>query len=168
MIRITLDDITRQRLDALRRTDLAARARDRLEMVALSAVGWSPPRIAAHLGYCGHTVRAVLRGFRARGTAALTPGRSGPPPDRQRRDRVTGLLRGLLGQERTWTAGQLAEALVGHGVAIGPRQVRRYLRLLGAGYRRTASSLRHQQDPAQVERAKVVLGNLKKKPRPAS
>jgi hypothetical protein len=23
----------------------------------------------------------------------------------------------LLGQERTWTAGQLAEALVGHGIA---------------------------------------------------
>ena len=168
MIRITLDDATRQHLDELRRTDLPARARDRLEMVALSAAGWSPPRIAAHLSYCGHTVRAVLRDFRARGTAALTPGRSGPPPDRQRRDRVTGLLRGLLGRGRTWTAGQLAEALRPHGVVIGPRQVRRYLRLSGAGYRRTANSLRHKQDPAKVARAKVVLANLKKKPGPAS
>jgi putative transposase len=167
MIRITLDDATRQRLDALRRTDLPARVRDRLEMVALSAAGWSPPRIAAHLGYCGHTVRAVLRGFQARGIAALTPGRSGPPPDRERRDRVTGLLRELLGQPRTWTAGQLAAALAPHGVAIGPRQVRRYLRLLRAGYRRTANSLRHKQDPAEVARAKVVLANLEKKPRPA-
>ena len=60
---------------------------------------------------------------------------------------MTGLLRELLGQRRTWTAGQLAEALAPRGVAIGPRQVRRYLRLLGAGYRRTASSLRHKQDP---------------------
>ena|SRR5438552_9429217 len=167
MIRITLDDATRQHLDELRRTDLPARARDRLEMVALSAAGWSPPQIAAHLGYCGHTARAVLRDFRARGAAALTPGRSGPAPDQKRRERVTGLLRGLLGQGRTWTAGQLAEALAPHGVAIGPRQVRRYLRLLGAGYRRTANSLRHKQDPAKLARAKVVLGNLKKKPRPA-
>jgi transposase len=167
MIRIVLKDDARRQLDALRRTDLPARERDRLEMVALSAAGWSPPRIAAHLGYCGHTVRAALRGFQARGTAALTPGRSGPPPDRERRDRVTGVLRDLLGQRRTWAAGQLAAALAPHGIAIGPRQVRRYLRLLGAGYRRTANSLRHKQDPAKVERAKVVLGNLKKKPRPA-
>src|SRR5205085_11927433 len=132
-----------------------------------SAAGWSPPRIAAHLGYCGHTVRAVLGGFRGRGTAALTPGRSGPPPDRERRDRVTGLLRGLLGRPRAWTAGQLAEALAADGGELGPRQVRRYLRLLGAGYRRTAGSLRHKQDPAKVARAKAVLAGLKKKPRPA-
>src|SRR5207248_11724127 len=117
---------------------------------------------------CGHTVRAVLRNFRDFGTAALAPGRSGPPPDRERRERVTGLLRELLRQGRTWTAGQLAEALRPHGVVIGPRQVRRYLRLSGAGYRRTANSLRHKQDPAKVARAKVVLADLKKKPGPAS
>jgi transposase len=168
MIRITLDGTTRHQLDTLRRTDLPARVRDRLEMVALSAAGWSPPKIAAHLGCCGHTVRAVLRGFQDRGVDALTPGRSGPPPDQGRRREVSELLRGLLGQRRTWTAGQLAEALAPHGVTIGPRQVRRYLRLLGAGYRRTANSLRHKQDPAKVARAKIVLGNLKKKPRPAS
>jgi putative transposase len=168
MICITLDDAKRSELLALRRTDLPARSRDRLEMVPLSAAGWSAPKIAEHLGCCGRTVRAALKGYRDRGTAALTPGRSGPPPDQQRRERVTGLLKGLLRQRRCWTAAQLAEALAPHGIDIGPRQARRYLRLMGAGYRRTANSPRHQQDPAKVARAKVVLGSLKKKPGRAS
>lgn len=35
-------------------------ARDRLEMVFLSDAGWSPPRIAGHLGRHTHTERAAL------------------------------------------------------------------------------------------------------------
>jgi putative transposase len=45
---------------------------------------------------------------------------------------------------------------------LGGRQVRRSLRLLKAGYRRTASTLQHKQDPAKVARAKSALGGLKK------
>ena len=167
MIRIQLDDATRSELHALRRTDLPPAARDRLEMVLLSAAGWSPPRIAAHLGYYPQTVRTALHDFRGRGPAALYPAKPGPAPDAARRDRVTALLTELVGQDRTWTSAQLAEALRPHGVALGGRQVRRYLRPLRAGYRRTASTLRHKQDPAKVGRAKGVLGGVKKKPRRA-
>ena len=57
---------------------------------------------------------------------------------------------------------QLAEAL--HpDVRIGHRQTRRYLALLKAGYRRTAQTVRHKQDPQKVERAVRVLDGLKKK-----
>ena len=63
---------------------------------------------------------------------------------------------------RTWTSRQLAEALR-PDIALSPRQVLRYLALLGARYRRTASTVRHKQDPAKVARAKRVLGGLKKK-----
>ena len=80
MIRIHLDDATRSELNALRRTDLPAPARDRIEMIALSDAGWSPPRIAGHLGYHPQTVRDRLRDFLTRGTAALYPRRPGPPP----------------------------------------------------------------------------------------
>src|SRR5262249_6512058 len=90
------------------------------------------------------------------------PRKTGPAPDEGRRQRVTGLLRDLLNQDRTWTGRQLSGALAPHGVTIGPRQVRRYLKLLKAGYRRTASTLAHKQDPAKVGRAKWVLGGLKK------
>ena len=167
MIRIRLDDATRNELLALRRADLPAVARDRLEMVLLADAGWSAPRIAAHLGRNPHTARAALKGFRDRGPAAFWPDKPGPEPDHTRRAAVAGRLRDLLGQDRTWTGPQLSEALGAEGVALGPRQVRRYLKLLKAGYLRTASTLKHKQDPAKAERAKGVLGGLKKKPKRA-
>jgi transposase len=167
MIRTQLDDATRTELLALRHTDLSPASRDRLEMVLLSDAGWSAPRIAAHLGCHPHTARKALRLFRQQGAAGLARRRPGPPPDQARRDRVTGLLSELLGQERTWTSAQLAEALRPHGVTLGTRQLRRYLKLLKAGYRRTASTLKHKQGPPKVERAKAVLGGVKKKQRRA-
>ena len=51
MIRIHLDDATRDELSALRRKALPPKVRDRIEMVTLSDAGWSAPKIAAHLGY---------------------------------------------------------------------------------------------------------------------
>jgi putative transposase len=163
MIRTLLDDTTRKELQDLRRTDLSPKARDRLEAVLLSDAGWSPPRIAAHLGWHPHTARALLKDFRRRGPEALRPAKPGPAPDQPQLQRVTEALQRLLLQERTWDSGQLSEALHADGIAIGPRQVRRYLKRMGAGYRRTASSLAHKQDPAKVERAEAVLRNLKAK-----
>jgi putative transposase len=163
MIRITLDDATRDELRSLRRTALPARVRDRIEMVTLSDAGWSAPRIANHLGYHPQTVRDLLRSFLARGVAALYPFRSGPAPDTGRYGRITQALRELLGRRRTWTSGQLSRALAEHGIDLGDRQVRRYLKRMGARYRRTGSTLRHKQDPAKAERARRVLENLKAK-----
>jgi len=167
MIRIRLDDATRNELQALRRTDLQAVARDRLEMLLLSQAGWSPPRIAQHLGRYPQTVRNFFHDFQARGVAALYPDSPGPDPDQARRDRVCSLLRELLEQDRTWSSAQLAEALLPHGVDLGDRQVRRYLKLMEAGYRRTASTLEHKQDPQKVAAAEATLDSLKKKPRRA-
>jgi hypothetical protein len=99
----------------------------------------------------------------ARGRDAVFPGKPGPPPDAERRRRVTEALRKLLQQERTWTSRQLGAALHERGIALGSRQVRRYLGQLDAGYRRTSTTLKHKQEPAKVERAKRVLDNLKKK-----
>jgi transposase len=164
MLRTSLTDAQRNELNALRRTDLPAVARDRMEMVLLSAAGWSPPRIATHLGRHPHTVRAALKGYAARGTAAFYPDAPGPDPDHARRVEVTARLRELLGQDRTWTSRQLAEAL-GPEVGIGHRQVRRYLALLNAGYRRTAQTVGHKQDPLKVQRAQRVLQSVKKKRR---
>jgi transposase len=163
MIRIHLDDVTRSQLNTLRRSDLPATARDRIEMVALSDAGGSPPRIAAHLGYHPQTVRDRLRDFLGRGTDALFPARPGPAPDRDRRDAVAGALTELLGEDRTWTSRQLSAALAGRGLAIGPRQTRRSRKRLQAGYRRTTDTLKHKQDPTKAERAGRVLGHLRRK-----
>lgn len=162
-----MTEAQRTELQALRRTDLPAVARDRLEMVLLSAAGWSPPRIGEHLSRHPHTVRAALKGYAARGTKAFDPDTPGPDPDYDRRAKVAERLSELLGQDRTWTSRQLAEAL--HpDVGIGHRQTRRYLALLKAGYRRTAQTVGHQQDPQKVERAVRLLDGLKKKSRRAS
>jgi putative transposase len=163
MIRIHLDDAQRSELNPLRRSDLPAAARDRIEMVALSDAGWSPPRIAAHLGYHPQTVRDRLRDFLGRGTDALFRRRPGPAPDTGRRDAVTRALVELLGEGRTWTSRQLSQALADRGLAIGPRQTRRYLKRLEAGYRRTTNTLKHKQDPAKAARAGRVLDNLRAK-----
>jgi putative transposase len=166
MLRISLSDLQRSELHALRRADLPAVCRDRLEVVLMSAAGWSPPKIAEHLGRHPHTVRAAIKGFAARGTEAFYPDAPGPDPDHDRRATVTGKLSELLSQDRTWTARQLADAL-GPDIGIGHRQTRRYLALLRAGYRRTAQTVGHKQDPKKVERAEVVLAGLKKKLRRA-
>ena len=166
MLRIHLTDGQRSDLQALRHSDLPSVARDRLEMVFLSDAGWSPPSIAKHLGRHPHTVRAALKGYAARGTKAFYPNTPGPDPDHDLRDEVTGKLRELLGQDRTWTSRQLADAL-GPEVGIGHRQTRRYLALLKAGYRRTAQTVGHKQSPPKVEQARGVLASLEKKPRRA-
>src|SRR3954453_10512221 len=98
MLRTSLTNSQRAELHALRRTDLPAVSRDRLEMVLLSAAGWSPPRIGQHLDRHPHTVRAALKGFAARGTQALYPDKPGPEPDHARRAQVTEHLAQLLGQ----------------------------------------------------------------------
>jgi putative transposase len=160
MIRIQLDQKTRDELQQMRREGLPAKVRDRLEMVLLADAGWTPARIAEHLGYGYRTALNVLNDFRDRGRDALVIRRRGPAPDVARRDHVAGRLRDLLGQDRTWTSAQLAEALRRHGVALSPRQVRRHLRGMRSRYRRTASTVKHKQDPAKAARAEAVLGNL--------
>ena len=132
----------------------------------MSAAGWSPPRIAGHLGRHPHTVRAALKGFAARGTEAFRPGAPGPDPGHDRRAQVTGKLSELLGQDRTWTSRQLADAL-GPDIGLGHRQTLRYLAVLKAGYRRTAQTVGHKQDPEKVRRAERVLDSVKKKRRRA-
>jgi transposase len=165
MIRVLLAPDQRDAVRALRRDPtLRPAERDRVEMVLLSAAGSSPPRIAWYLGCHPATVRQVLKRFAAEGPSVVRRRRPGPPKDEDRRRQVTEALDRLLGQERTWTAAQLAEALRPEGIALSARQTRKYLKLLAARWRRTASTLKHKQDPARAERAGRVLAGLKKSP----
>ena len=158
MLRITLSDEQATDLAKLRRdATLRPAERDRLEMLALSAAGWPVARIATHLGYCAETVRRLFRRFPAEGWDAVRHAAPGPAPDQPRRTAVEAAVRTLLGQARTWTAGQLAAALPEQGIRLSPRQVRRYLRRLDAGWSRTKRSGRHRQDPAQAAAASAEL-----------
>jgi transposase len=163
MLRIILTAEQRAAVQAARRDPrLPPAERDRVEMVALSAAGWSPPTIAQHLGYCAATVRTVLRRFPATGVTGLARQRPGPAPDHARRTQVTTALGALLSQERTWTADQLAAALRDQGIGLSTRQTRKYLKRMGARWRRTTHTLRHKQAPERVAQARRVLANLGK------
>jgi len=163
MIRIALTSDQRGEVERVRRAaKTAAVVRVRCQMVLLSADGWSPPRIATHLAYHQHTVRAVLRRFQAAGVAGLTPDPPGPAPDTTRREQVTAALDRLLDQPRTWTAAQLATALGAEGITLSTRQTRKYLGRMQARWRRTVRSLKHKQKPERVAKAEQTLGALKK------
>ena len=167
MLRLRLTPDEREAVQVLRRDpSLSPAERDRVEMVCLADAGWSAPAIAAHLRYNPVTVRRLLRRFPETGVTGLRRRPPGPAPDPARRAQVEAALDRLLDRDRTWTAAQLAAALPAVGIRLSTRQTRKYLGRIAA-WRRTVQSLRHKQDPAKVERAKDVLGSLKKKPAPA-
>lgn len=169
MLKTMLSEPDWQALQALRREPgLTPLERDRVEAVLLSAAGWSPPRIAAHLGRCVVAIRTALRRYETGGPDGLRQQRPGPPPALARRDTVTAALDRLLAEDRTWTAAQLAAALGERdGIVLSTRQTRRYLQAMGARWRRMQRTLHHKQDPQRVERAAAVLASLEKKGPPA-
>src|SRR4051812_29987145 len=107
MIQAHLTPEQRSAVQALRcERTLRPAERDRIEMILLSAAGWSPPRIASHLDCHPATVRQAIKRFAAAGVVSLPWRQPGPPKDTARRQKVTAALDRLLGQERTWTAAQ--------------------------------------------------------------
>ncbi len=163
MIRTYLDDTIRDELQVLRRQQLPPRVRDRIEMV-------TPLRRRLVAPSDRQTPR-LLRPDRPRYAPRLSrpwprgplPVPIRPAPDVAHLDRVAEELRRLLAEDRTWTSRQLSQALAERGIRLGARQVRRHLKRIQAGYRRTASSLKHKQDPVKAARAGRILDNLKAK-----
>jgi len=164
LYRVCLTEEQRAELkERTRQTGLPARTRDRLEMVRLSAAGWSIPKIARHLQLSEQQVRFWIKRFLAAGFDAL--------PDQPHVGQASRLTPALLAAlkaeleqgERTWTAGQLAEWLAReHGVRLSPDWLGRLLKRAGVAYKRTHRSLRHQQDPVVVAHKQAELAELEK------
>ncbi len=166
MLRVTLSRTDEEALQTLYRDPgLTPLERDRLEILRLSAVGFSPPRIATHLNCHPETVRRLLKRVQQDGIAGVRQRRPGPPPDAVRRTQVATALDGLLQQDRTWTARQLATALGEQRIRLSTRQTRRYLTGMRARWRRTTRTLKHKQDPVRAAQAAHSLAAFKKKRR---
>jgi transposase len=162
MLRLTLTPEERAAVEALRRDPtLTPAERDRVEMLLLSAAGWTVAQIADHFGCCLATVRRRVHGFTGTGLAAVRRRHPGPTPDLAYRARITAALERRLAEERTWTAAQLADALHADDIHLSARQLRRYLPQV-AGWRRVSRSLRHKQDPVRVAQAKEELAGFKR------
>ena len=82
IIRVSLTPDERAELnERARQREIPPRVRDRLEMIRLSDLGWSSPRIAAYLGTHDQTVRKYIKSYAERGFAALPDrARTGRPP----------------------------------------------------------------------------------------
>jgi transposase len=156
MYRIALTDT--QRAELHRRAhapDTKPRTRDRLEMIQLSAAGWSPPQIAAHLQISDKRVRHHLKAFLAGGFDAL--------PDRPHLGMASpltpaieaALREELRKDERTWTAAQLAAWVAAQfGVRLTPDALTRRLKRARIAWKRTRRSVKHKQQPAAVAATK--------------
>jgi transposase len=152
MYRVALTDAQRDELHRRAHAPgIQPRTRDRLEMVRLSAAGWSPPKIAAHLQISEKRVRHYLKAFLAGGFDAL--------PDRPHLGQASPLtpaieeaLRQELRQdERTWTAEQLAAWVFEQfGARLTPDALTRRLKRARIAWKRTSRSVKHKQKPEAV------------------
>jgi putative transposase len=155
------------RLELIRRTrlpKLAARTRDRLEMVRLSDAGWSVPRIAAHLGAHHQTVRYWIKAFLTGGFDALDDRRH----TGQRSaitEEILAAVRERIGQaDRSWTAQQVADWVTQHyQITRSAKQWRKLLTRLRQSYKRTARSLHHKQKPDKVQAVAQEMSALEQK-----
>ena len=110
------------------------------------------------------TVRLALKGFLEEGLSALRHRPPGPAPNLERKGQITQVLASLLGESRTWTAAQLAEALRKEGFALSTRSTRRYLKAMGAGWRRHGESPVAQAGRRAVDRATSPTLRAQKRP----
>ncbi len=141
---------------------LAPAVRDRLEMVRLSDLGWSVPKIAQYLDKHEQTVRKYSKAFLESGWDAL--------PDRPRPGRPPTLTEAHLGAveqlldeaaargERTWSAPQLAQWLAAtQKVRVRPKYLGERLRQRTFRWQRTKRSVQHQADPVRQAQARADL-----------
>lgn len=139
------------------------RTRDRLDMVRLSDAGWSVPRVAHHLKLGEKCVRRWIKAFLSGGFDAL-PDKPHPGQRSSLTNEMLDALREEMRQsKRTWTAPQIRDWLQEHyGVHLRVGWLCHLLRRAKLSYKRTSRSLKHKQDPEEVEAKRAELEALEK------
>src|SRR6266849_3423921 len=165
MYRVHLTEAQRAELE--RRTHdprTKPRTRDRLEMVRLSDAGWSVPHLAQHFRCHEETVRPWIKAFLARGFDALAD-----QPHPGQRSKLTPAIEEAIRTElrrdaRTWTAAQLATWVAEQfGVCLSAAELGRRLKRAGIIYKRASRSLKHKQNPEEVEAAQQEIAAQEKR-----
>lgn len=164
MFRIRLDEAGREEVSRRAHAPgIKARTRDRLEIVRLSDAGWSAPRIARHLRMSDKRVRFWIKTFLARGFDALADKPHLGEPSALTPELLDAIRAEVEKGGRTWTAQQIADWLANtHGVRLSADWLGKKLRRARFSWKRTSRSLKHKQDPEQVEAKKEELAALEK------
>ena len=175
MSRTSIEEITaEQRAEVetlLRRRDLSARQRERLEMVKAWALGQDLAAIARWSGRTGRTVARWLRRFAQGGPAAVADApRTGRPPraDAAYRQALETAVetppRDLGLPFDVWTSARLSAYLAQtRGVRIAPGWLRVLLAQQDFACGRPKHTLGHLQDPAEVAACQADLAAAEKK-----
>ncbi len=165
MYRVTLSAEQRDELQhRTRQVGIAPSTRDRLEMVRLADAGWSVPEIARHFGVHEQTARAWIKAFIAGGFDALTNKPRGGDRSAVTLAMIESVRAEIAKGDRIWSAAEIADWVAKqHGVRIGPGRMRVHLKRAKLSYQRTARSLRHKQQPEELDNGKAQLTALEKK-----
>lgn len=165
MYRVILLEEQRDELrKRLRQPNLAARTRERLEVISLVDAGWRLPRIAKHVRRNEETVRIWVRKFQHGGFDALPD----PPHLGQKSAIPEAVLQELRSEmdlgDRTWTLPQAVQWLQDeHEITVTRGWLGELLRRSGWSYKRTHRQLRHKQDPEAVAAARKALTQAEKR-----
>jgi putative transposase len=144
---------------------VAPRVRDRLEMVRLSNMGWSIPKIALHLGKHEQTVRFWIKAFLEGGFDALTDKPHTGQQSAVTSEILTAVNEWLTAGNCTWNARQIAQEVAArYGLSRSASHWRRPLRRQDLTYKRTKRTLRHKQDPQAVAAKMEEIAALKRGP----
>ncbi len=168
--------MSRTRLTAEQRSELLTlkdarsthpKVRRWVEMVLLSAEGWTCARIAEHLGLSEKGVQERVRCFKREGMGSLVvryPEGRGNGTMRKLTPAYLEALRRLLESEALYTAERLRDALTEEtGVEISTDHLREILGREGYGWKRTKRSVAHSRDPEVFESRREALWALEKK-----
>lgn len=147
----------------LHRETKDADARSRCDMILLSNEELSPPQIAQRVRFSRSTVVRYIQRYEAEGVDGLfTQPRSGRPRrvtseyEAKLLEVVKQVPRSLGLPFSNWTTANLADYLAKQtGIAISARQVENYLKAHDWRLRRPVRTVKHKQDPEQVEEKKT-------------
>jgi transposase len=149
-----------------REAGIMPRTRDRLEMVRLSAAGWSIPKIAVHLGVDERRVRYWIKRYLEGGFDALPDAVHPGKPSAVTPEMLASIKAEIAKADRTWTARQLAEWVEAeHGLRRSPDQLSRLLKRERIVFKRTGRGLKHKQKPEEVAVKQAELDDLQKRGR---
>ena len=171
MIKVTLSDFERCRLEHTFKTTPNARLRHRCQAVLMAARGRRHPHIAADLGISPRTLQRWLQAYQTHGIGGLTIqwalGRTPHIPAALAPEILAWIKAGPVGcglDRANWTYAELATHLYqSHGIAVSESTMRAFCTKHGVRpYRPTYRYLKG--DPDQQAAARQDLAALKKKP----
>ena len=141
---------------------LRAKVRLRAQVLRLSNRGSNMAQIASYTGRSPTSVARDLDRWTQRGLEGLADGAAPGNPPRVTEE-AREYMRRRLGEERTWNATQLAEALEERfGLAVTPEAVRQHLLSMGYSWKRTRYAPSKEPDPEEEREARDELERLKK------